>query len=75
MDTATTSLPVIPLQTLAGNPVPHLDYLQQLLVPYTDALVVACWFLWFCTLFYVLRHVYLYGVRGGDSSDRELYDD
>ncbi len=72
---ATSSLTVIALHGLAGNPLPQLDALQNFLVPYIPQITYFWWFAWFIMLFVVIRYVYVHGERRGDPHDRQLYDD
>ncbi len=70
----TTTLPTIALTALSGNDVPHLNALQELLVPYTTQIIVFWWFAWFITCAVVIRFVLVHGKRGA-RTNRDLYSD
>lgn len=63
-------LPLIPLQTLAGNDVPHLNALQSLLFGHLEIIITFWWFVWFITLIVVIRYVLVYGNRDNASAER-----
>lgn len=71
----TSTLPVIALTSIAGNQPAGLNALQSFFAPYSPELVVLWWFVWWLTVLFLLRYVYVHGIRGGDPSDRELYSD
>ncbi len=71
---STTTLPTIALTALIGNDVPHLNALQELLVPYTTQIIMFWWFAWFLVAFVVIRFVIVHG-RGGARTNQDLYSD
>ena len=54
-------LPVIALKELAGNDLPHLNYLQELLVPYLSYLISLWWFVWIVILVYIVYYIFTQG--------------
>lgn len=71
---STTTLPTIALTALAGNDVPHLNALQELLVPYTTELITFWWFAWLIVAMLVIRFVFVHGKRNARSNS-DLYSD
>ena len=44
----------IVLKGLEGNPVPSLNYLQELIKPYTKNISLLYWAIWFGVIVYIL---------------------